>query len=92
MKPKTHAKSQVPVQGSTGTEDEINEENRNTTLRQPHERDEAPDSGQHGTDRETDPLQEEIPQAHADIERGLVDTERRGVPSNVPSRRRNRAP
>ncbi|HKO88451.1 MAG TPA: hypothetical protein VJU83_08035 [Burkholderiales bacterium] len=90
--PRTQAKHQVPVQGSTGIEDEIHEETRNTKFRQPNDRDEAPDGGQTGTDRDTDQLQREIPQAHADIERGLVDTDRRGVPSDVPSRKGNEAP
>lgn len=81
--PKTQAKPQVPVQGST--QPESSEEKR-----LPHERDEAPDSGFAGTDRHTDPSQSEIPQAHEDVERGLVDTDRRGIPSDVPSRRRNR--
>jgi hypothetical protein len=61
-------------------------------MRQPNERDEAPDGGSHGTDRRTDPDEKQIPRAHKDVERGLVDTERRGIPSNVPSRRRNRQP
>jgi hypothetical protein len=61
-------------------------------MRQPHERDEAPDGGRKGTDRSTDISQVEIRRAHADVEKGLVDTERRGVPSNVPPRAKNRAP
>ena len=61
-------------------------------LRQPNERDEAPDAGHLGTDRNTDQPESDIPTAHADVERGLVDTERRGVPSNVPSSTRNRRP
>jgi hypothetical protein len=58
-------------------------------MRLPHERDEAPyadrDEGvaPHGpTDR--------VEQAARDIERGLVDTERRGTPSDVPPPRRSR--
>ena len=61
-------------------------------MRQPHERDEAPDGGKKGTDPRTDIPQVEISRAHADVEKGLVDTDRRGVPSNVPSRAKNRAP
>ena len=61
-------------------------------MRQPDERDQTPDGGKLGTDRRTDPDQKEIHGAHKDVERGLVDTERRGIPSNVPSRRRNRQP
>jgi hypothetical protein len=81
-------KPQIPVQGSTGETEADKEEN----TRLPHERDEASDSGFVGTDRGTDPPQSEIPQAHEDVERGLVDTDRRGVPADVPPRRRNRAP
>jgi hypothetical protein len=56
--------------------------------RLPHERDESPQSeagGVHGP-------RERIRQAARDVERGLVDTEARGTPSNVPGpvRRRRR--
>lgn len=57
-------------------------------LRQPNERDTAPDSGVKGTDPATDQPQVDMPQAHEDVERGLVDTGR-GVPSDVPSSRTN---
>lgn len=62
------------------------------SLRQPNERDTAPDGGHAGTDRRTDQPQADIPQAHRDIEEGRVDTEGRGTPSNVPSSRDNAAP
>jgi hypothetical protein len=49
-------------------------------LQLPHERDESPQpetSGAHGP-------RDGIRQAARDVERGLVDTEARGTPSNVP--------
>lgn len=49
-------------------------------LQLPHERDQSPhseDSGMHGP-RDT------IRQAARDVARGLVDTEARGTPSNLP--------
>ena len=59
-------------------------------LRQPNERDTSPDGGHRGTDRATDQPQTDIPRAHRDIERGLRDTEGRGIPSNVPSSKENK--
>lgn len=59
-------------------------------LRLPHERDESPLPG---VDRNAEPAgpTDVIEQAAEDVERGLVDTERRGIPSDVPGpRRRNR--
>jgi hypothetical protein len=52
-------------------------------LRLPHERDESPNTGPH-------PPRPEIQQAARDVERGLVDTEARGTPSNVPRGRGRR--
>ena len=62
----------------------------NGQLRQPHERDEAPDAGTDGVDDATTVTQPELPQAHRDIEAGRRDTERRGIPSDVPSSKKNR--
>jgi len=55
----------------------------------PHERDQSPDSGprEHAPRGPT----EVVEQASADVHRGLVDTERRGTPSDLPAPRR-RAP
>lgn len=58
-------------------------------LRQPNERDTAPDGGMRGTDRATDLPQKDMPRAYEDIERGVRDTDR-GTPSNVPSSADNR--
>ena len=52
--------------------------------RQPHERDEsARATGEHEKPARTG---SEIEQAAEDIKRGVVDTERRGVPNDVPGR------
>jgi hypothetical protein len=49
----------------------------------PHERDESA----HPTETKVDPKRRQrIGQAKQDVERGLKDTERRGVPSDVPSK------
>ncbi len=52
-------------------------------VRQPHERDESPDSQPTGSSP-TDPARRDIGQASEDIERGLVDTDRRGTPDDIP--------
>jgi hypothetical protein len=58
-------------------------------LKLPHERDESP---RPHTDQDKAPP-DLIKQAARDIERGLVDTERRGTPSDLPPpRRRARRP
>jgi hypothetical protein len=46
----------------------------------PHERDEAPEKDDGGVNRNRG----RVEQAHRDVSRGLQDTERRGVPSDVP--------
>lgn len=57
--------------------------------RLPHERDESPDK--RATGEQEMPSREVIAQAADDLERGLEDTEARGVPSNPPSAADNRA-
>lgn len=51
----------------------------------PHERDQSPDA----PTKKTGP-RSIIRQGARDIERGLVDTEARGIPDNVPAPRRRR--
>jgi hypothetical protein len=51
--------------------------------KQPHERDESPESQPTGS-TPTDPGREDMRQASEDIERGLVDTDRRGTPDDIP--------
>lgn len=52
--------------------------------KEPHERDESPGSQVEGRGT-TDPQREDIAQAAADVERGLIDTDRRGVPDDIPN-------
>jgi hypothetical protein len=59
--------------------------------RLPHERDEAPDARADG-EQEPIPDRHVMEQAADDLERGLVDTEARGIPSNPPAASDNRAP
>ncbi|HWI15943.1 MAG TPA: hypothetical protein VNT02_16875 [Burkholderiales bacterium] len=51
--------------------------------KQPHERDESPESQPTGSSS-SDPRRDDIGQASEDIERGLVDTDRRGTPDDIP--------
>jgi len=83
--PDAYARQQNDVEKEGGLRRRVSQYD----LRQPNERDEAPDSGMRGTDRATDQPQTDIPRAYEDIERGLHDTERRGIPSNVPSSAEN---
>ena len=53
-------------------------------LQLPHERDQSPRSEASGTHGPRD----RIRQAARDVARGLIDTEARGTPSNVPRPRR----
>jgi len=57
----------------------------------PHERDESATATGNRLDESLPPMRREIDQAHADVEEGLTDTDRRGVPDEVPSSRDNRA-
>lgn len=56
----------------------------------PHEKDESARDTGNRLDEALPPAEKEIDQAHEDIEKGLVDTDRRGVPDDVPGSRRNR--
>lgn len=54
----------------------------------PHERDESARSTGNRLDQKVPPSEREIKQAHDDVESGQVDTDRRGVPNDVPSGKR----
>lgn len=56
----------------------------------PNERDESATDTGNRLDEARPPTAREITQAHDDIERGLEDTDRRGVPDDVPGSRKNR--
>lgn len=51
--------------------------------KEPHERDESPDSQVEGRGA-TAPDRADIAQASADVQNGLLDTDRRGVPDDIP--------
>ena len=66
-------------------------------LRLPHERDESPLPARSRAvgrerDRSSGGPRDVIRQAARDVARGLVDTERRGTPSDPPGPRRRRSP
>lgn len=50
----------------------------------PHERDETARPAADRTDQNTPSSDQKIAQAGKDIENGLVDTDRRGIPDDVP--------
>ena len=54
----------------------------------PHERDESAQSTGNRLDQQVPPSERQITQAHDDVESGQVDTDRRGVPDDVPSSKR----
>ena len=56
----------------------------------PHERDESARSTGNRMDEALPPSKRQISQAYDDIESGQIDTDRRGIPDDVPSSRRNR--
>ena len=65
------------------TTDKVKPKSR--TARLPHERDESA----RGTGKHEKPARTggSIAQAGEDVERGLIDTERRGVPNDLPNRK-----
>jgi hypothetical protein len=56
----------------------------------PHERDESASDTGNRLDESLPPTGREIAKAHDDIEQGRQDTDRRGVPDDVPGSRENR--
>jgi hypothetical protein len=62
-----------------------------TLEKMPFERDESASDTGNRLDEALPPSAREIEQAHDDIEQGMQDTDRRGVPDDVPSSRDNRA-
>jgi hypothetical protein len=53
--------------------------------RQPHERDESARASGAGSKDDRPPSDRQITQAAEDVERGLVDTDRRGIPDDIPN-------
>ena len=56
----------------------------------PHERDESAAATGNRLDQEVPPSEQKISQAADDVERGLVDTDRRGIPDDIPKGEHNR--
>jgi hypothetical protein len=54
----------------------------------PHERDESARSTGNRMNEQVPPSKRQISQAHDDVESGQVDTDRRGVPDDVPTDKR----
>jgi hypothetical protein len=65
-----------------GEQDPKTEPNRRNE-KLPHERDESATGNR--LDEKVPPSKRQITQAHDDVEAGQVDTDRRGVPNDVPS-------
>jgi hypothetical protein len=60
--------------------------------RMPHERDQSVRGTGSRLDETPPPSEAEIRQAVDDIESGRIDTDRRGIPDDVPGSKRNREP
>ena len=67
-----------------GKQDPKTEPNRRAE-KMPHERDESARSTGNRLDQKVPPSERQISQAHDDVESGQVDTDRRGVPDDIPS-------
>jgi hypothetical protein len=67
-----------------GTQDPRVPPNRRNE-KMPHERDESARSTGNRLDEQVPPSKRQISDAQQDVEAGQVDTDRRGVPSDVPS-------
>jgi hypothetical protein len=65
-------------------------DSRRTLEKMPFERDESASDTGNRLDEALPPSAREIEQAHDDIEQGMQDTDRRGVPDDIPSSRDNR--
>lgn len=71
--------SSAPRRGSSSADTDLTRPPRDDELALPFERDESPDPPE-----VADAPRQVIEQAARDIKRGLRDTERRGLPSDVP--------
>ena len=83
--------------GSTASPEQLQGSERTDSAtrkheKMPHERDESASGAGAGDrlDEAVPPIAGEIAQAHEDIEEGLQDTDRRGVPDDVPGSLENR--
>ena len=81
---KTDTSSYEQLHGEQDPKTEPNR--RNEKL--PHERDESAKSTGNRLDQKVPPSERRISQAHDDVESGQVDTDRRGVPDDIPTSKR----
>lgn len=80
----TDTGSYAQPQGATGERETPNRPNQKL----PHERDESSGSTGDRLDEDLPPSERQISQAQKDIAAGLVDTDRRGIPDDVPGAKR----
>ena len=74
-----------PQQRTSGMPDAAEPNARNPRL--PHERDESARATGDRLQETPTPSGREISQAGEDVKRGLVDTDRRGIPDDLPNRK-----
>ena len=80
----TDTRSFEQLQGQQDPQAEPNRRNE----KMPHERDESARSTGNRLDQKVPPSERQISQAHDDVKSGQVDTDRRGIPNDVPSDKR----
>ena len=80
----TDTSSYEQVQGAHTERAELNRRNEKT----PNERDESAQTTPSTRKEDARKSDEKMTQAHKDISRGLLDTDRRGVPDDIPRGRR----
>jgi hypothetical protein len=68
---------------SQGGHDQRRPQGRNPKM--PHERDESAVSNATPDNQRRPPSKDRVEQAHKDLQRGLVDTDRRGTPDDIPA-------
>jgi hypothetical protein len=95
MKSKTSRQRNVPDRGNTTAQEQLQgapagKSVKRPIAKMPHERDESAGDTGNRMREAMPPSDGEIRQAHRDIEHGLSDTDRRGVPDDIPSSRDNR--
>lgn len=78
--PETDTRSYEQSQGGPGAAVAPNRRNE----RAPHERDESACATGNRLTGNPVPSERQISQAHDDVEDGLVDTDRRGIPNDLP--------
>ena len=78
--PRADTRSYEQSQGAPGREVAPNRRNE----RMPHERDESASATGNRMKENPVPSDRQISEAHGDVEEGRVDTDRRGIPNDLP--------